>query len=112
MSSILIFVSKLYTLEYRRYERTMKHALNIHQHKVDENITDSWKELSEDQRYYAYMIEIDGITPQIQTAIFQTDLNNLHIEPATIPLEETIPQTDPRVHTVYGFGTRIPFSKQ
>ena len=34
-----------------------------------------------------------------QTAIPQTDLNIFHIEPAIIPLEATIPQTDQRVYT-------------
>ena len=38
-----------------------------------------------------------------QTAIPQTDLNIFHIEPAILPLEATIPQTGPRLHTEIHF---------
>ena len=61
--------------------------------------TESWKELPEDQSYYAYLIEIDGIKSQNQDARLQIDLNNFHAEPAIIPLEATTPQADPRSYT-------------
>ena len=49
------------------------------------------------------MLEIDGIIPQNQTARSQTDLNNLCIEPAIIPLEPMIPQTDQGTHKIIYF---------
>ena len=48
--------------EFRRHKRSVKHALTIHQYQTkDEDPTYSWNELPQDQRYYTYLMEIDGI---------------------------------------------------
>ena len=49
------------------------------------------------------MIEIYGITPQNQITRAQADLYDLLKEPAIIPLEATMPQTDPRGYTKVHF---------
>ena len=86
--------------EYRRYKRSVQHAITICQYNIeDEDPTDSWKELHEDQRWYAYLVETDCVTSQNQNAGSKIDLKILHTDPTIIPLEAAIPQADPRLHT-------------
>ena len=45
--------------ENSRHEKIVKHVLKICQQKVEDvKNTDCWKELSENERYYAYMMEM------------------------------------------------------